>query len=325
MDIAKLLAVHTHDHYDVTSLKEENDRIRRLLAATARSYNALKKELDSAREELGHNKSPIPFLEFPREVRDQIYLYALRAAYVNTEPRPIEWLAFEYCGQMKPTTPSLCLANKQVYEETVEVLYSKNTFRFDLPGHLLQFENQIGGSNRDLVRRIEIVTTRHLPGNSFMADPELVAPCDYQAIPTHWAKALSTSKLRWISEMVVVNYPSLSRDVPIDVPACLTKAVEGIFARNKDESLVPRLTLEGFGEKEWNKFPQHWEVKMVRAVLGPQDVLGSGAFASSVLAFDHGNFGYLPGQDEDGDSDRSEQWDIPPWKRADHFGILDST
>jgi hypothetical protein len=317
MDIAKLLAAPAnHDPHNVTlaDLQEENDRLRRLLAATARSYNAIRKELDICREELGHNKSPISFLKFPREVRDQIYSYALSTTHVNTEPRPTAWLAFDY-RQMKPATPNICLANKQVYRESLEVLYSKNAFRFERPGHLLQFEKQIGSLNCDLVRHVEIATSRHLPGSSFMVDPDLVAPCDYQAIPTHWAKALSKSKLKFVTEMVVINYPSLNKDAPMEViPVCLKTAIEGVFARNRDSLLVPRVTLEGFGDEEWKKLPQHWKVKTVKAVLGLDAVVYSSIFASSALASDHGNFGFLPGQDEEGFSDSSGEWDIPPWK-----------
>ena len=299
MDIAKLLAVPaSYDAHDILSLQEENDRLRRVLAATARSFNVTKKELDIAKEELGHNKSPIRFLEFPREVRDIIYLYALGSSHFSTEPRPIAWLAFEF-RQMKPDTPDLCLANKQVYQESVEVLYSRNAFRFELPFHLLEFEEQIGSSNRDLIRRIEIATTDHLPRNHLMLDPHLIAPCDYQPIPTHWAKALSASKLKHITEMVVVNYPSqkwLSRVEIID--DFLKIAVEGVFARNEDPSLVPRLTLEGFGESERRKFSHHWKIVIIGPLSGPEIVAHSATFASATLSSDNTNFGLLHRQDE---------------------------
>jgi hypothetical protein len=36
------------------------------------------------------------------------------------------------------------------------LFHSKNIFYFKTPGDLLDFEGQIGGSNRDLVRRIQI-------------------------------------------------------------------------------------------------------------------------------------------------------------------------
>jgi hypothetical protein len=297
MDIAKLLAVPAnYDLHEVTiaDLQEENSRLRRLLAATARSYNAVKKELDVCRDALGHNKSPIRFLEFPREVRDQIYSYVLGTPHVNTEPRPTAWLAFEY-RQMKPTAPNICLANRQVYWETVEVLYSKNAFHFERPGHLLQFEEQIGSLNCDMIRRVEIATSGHSPGSSFLVDPDLVAPCDFQGIPTHWAKALRKSKLKCITEMVVINYPLLDKDESMEVmPTCLKAAIEGVFGRNGDPSLVPRLTLEGFGEREGQKFPQHWNVKTARAVLGSEVAVESSAFASSALGSDNGNFGLLP-------------------------------
>jgi hypothetical protein len=136
-----------------------------------------------------------------------------------------------------------------------------------------------------------------------MIDPDLVAPCDYQAIPTHWAKALSKSKLKCITKMVVINYPSLRPYHPELIESlseCLKTATEGVFARNSDPSLVPQLTLQGLGDKEWKKFPQRWEVKNAMAVLGPDVVVETSTFGSSVLASDHGNFGFLPDQDEDG-------------------------
>jgi hypothetical protein len=54
--------------------------------------------------------------------------------------------------------PNLFLASKLICRKSVEVLYSKNSFRLERPGGLVRFEEQKTGSSRDLVRRIEVVS-----------------------------------------------------------------------------------------------------------------------------------------------------------------------
>jgi hypothetical protein len=276
MDVSKLLRPPAgHDPSDLTSLAEENDRLRRLLAATIRACNSTRQELDAAREALGSNNSPLTFLLFPREVRDQIYLYCLQARVnVQTEPRPIAYLHFA-CLQWKPPTPGLCLTNKQIHREANEVMYGRNVFHFSSPGEMLRFEDQIGW-NRELVQRIEIMTT-DFPSEAMM-DPELVAPCDYAAVPSHWIKAFSVSKLNGIVEMVVAgedNGDGFGDEEGIEMPDGLRRAIEGVFARNRRENLTPRLVLKGFAVGEREKFPRSWKVKIAAGYSEPTKLLNN--------------------------------------------------
>jgi hypothetical protein len=51
----------------------------------------------------------------------------------------------------KPPTTGLPRTNKQIYEAAIEILYPKSRFKFNSPGDLLNFEEGIGPSNRQLI------------------------------------------------------------------------------------------------------------------------------------------------------------------------------
>jgi hypothetical protein len=55
-----------HDLNNLESLGRENDRLRRLLYATARKYNQTWRELENFKEFQGYYEKPLPFLRFPR-------------------------------------------------------------------------------------------------------------------------------------------------------------------------------------------------------------------------------------------------------------------
>lgn len=156
-----------------------------------------------------------------------------------------------------------------------------------------------------MVRRIELLTTGHSPRSSLI-DPQLVASCDYQDIPTHFARALSSSKLNHITELVVINYPSQKWTSPTEfVARCLRNAIEEVYPRNNDRAFIPRLTLGGFDEEKSATFSDHWEIVTAGAVNGPGLVMDSGIFATAALSSDHTDFGFFAGQDEAIDSDSS--------------------
>jgi hypothetical protein len=247
--------------FDNNSLTEENDRLRRALCTMARAYNSTKKELEDVKEAAGFHKA-LPFLNLPREVRDQIYSYALLApSNIKPEPRPIHLLSLEPLS-WKPLTPGLCLVNKQIYDEGIEVLYRKNTFCFQNPGELLWFEDQIGDRNRNLIRSLEIVTSV-FAANSLVPVPDLVAPCDWQGVPTHWSKALLMSKLENVVEITITaeDAGSSERNSATIYPV-LQQAIEDMLQRNENGKLTRRLTLKGFDQSERRKFLSGWDVRI---------------------------------------------------------------
>jgi len=262
MDSSKPWQPSPHfDPYDIVSLAEENDRLRRALCATTRDYIQTKKELESAREALGYGKKPLPFLQLPREVRDQIYSYALQTA-VNIRPEfhDIHSLSLQH-SPWKPESPAICLVNRQIYVEAMEILYSKNTFCFSNPSELLSFEDQIGIPNRDLVQRIEIPMVV-MPESVVIPDLDLGPPCDWRSIPAHWAKALMKSSFNHILEIsITVEDLRSSNQNQVVIPPTLQHAIEDVFHRSQDQESKLRLVLKGFSNSEWRKFPKHWEIK----------------------------------------------------------------
>ncbi|KAI9642459.1 hypothetical protein NHQ30_009264 [Ciborinia camelliae] len=248
---------------DVESLQAANEYLERLLFATARKHNQVWEELESMKQSSGIYDKPLPFLSFPREVRDQIYSYALQApreAFVGV--RHIRMLSCDTFPDsahypFKPPTPGFLLINRQIYDEAVQVLYTSNTFSFHKPRELFDFQSQIGVSNCALVRRIKISVvfedeSRHVPS-------EYVAPCDYENIPSHWAKALVESRLlnRIVGMQIDANTISHGMRL-MSMPPALNRAILATFSRNRLAITTPELILKGFQMQEVEKFPPSW-------------------------------------------------------------------
>lgn len=252
----------TFDQHDMSSLTEETDRLRRALCSMTRAYNSTKAELEDIKSATGFYSKSFPFLALPREVRDQIYSYAFLAiSNIKPEPRPIYLLSLDPLS-WKPPTPGLCMVNRQIHDEGIEILYGHNTFCFQNPGELLRFEEEIGSHNRTLIRSLEI-STAVISANSSVPDPDLVAPCDWQGVPTHWSKALMMSKLENVVEMTITVEDLGSSDRnSVAVSAVLQQAIEEVLKRSRDGELKRQLTLKGFGHSERGKFPKEWDVKI---------------------------------------------------------------
>lgn len=100
----------------------------RLLHWAVRRYNKTYEDLERLKESTGLNK-PFPILRLPREIRDEIYTYSLRAAIgVETTSRLAIFVTTD--NPFKPPTSGLLRANKQIYHEAIDILYSKNIFKF---------------------------------------------------------------------------------------------------------------------------------------------------------------------------------------------------
>ncbi|KAM3087710.1 hypothetical protein ACMFMG_001786 [Clarireedia jacksonii] len=264
--IMNLSELVDHDRafgHDVDSLQAANEYLMRSLYATARKYNQVWEELETIKASTGLYDKHLLFLSLPREVRDQIYLYALQApreAFVgvrhtamlscNTYPNSAHY-------PFKPPTPGLLLVNKQIQSEATEVLYSHNKFAFHNPRELFDFQDQVGALNCALVRHIKISVL--FVDESTYVPMEFVAPCDYENIPSHWVKALTESKLNHIVGMQV-DADSVDGMHLQAMPPHLYKAILATFARNKNAPSEPQLVLKGFRYGEDEKFPRSWKV-----------------------------------------------------------------
>jgi len=232
---------------------------RQLLCSTARRYNQIYEELERLKESTGFNK-PFPILRLPREIRNEIYTYSLCAAIsVETIPRRPYILTADY--PFKPPTSGLLRANKQIYHEAIEILYSKNIFKFQEPVQLFAFEDQIGFESRKLVREICIWT--RFPGiDEVVLDPKYLQRSEYDSVPSHWIAALKACGLKKIvhlgieAEMLFSHPP-----YPLPMPKDLQEFIGEFLGKVADDK-VPRLSLKGFQEEEREKFPKKWEVVM---------------------------------------------------------------
>ncbi|KAI9771413.1 MAG: hypothetical protein M1839_002803 [Geoglossum umbratile] len=220
--------------------------LRRRLCAVETKYAAAVEELERARDALGYYKIPFRFLKLPREIRDQIYLYALQAP-IEARPQPIRVIRKRQ-AMFKPPTPSLCLLNRQVYEEANEILYTKNTIAFDEPQQIPDFLGKIGMRNRDLIRSISVFV---------IYNPPLLGEIGIE--PRHWVNAFARCGLQGITSMHVKGeYIGQEWIVSMDPP--LRSAVTELLQRDKESGATRRLQLTGFNWEEWRKFPKDWVV-----------------------------------------------------------------
>ncbi|KAF2469292.1 uncharacterized protein BDR25DRAFT_343703 [Lindgomyces ingoldianus] len=231
----------------------------RLLCSTVRRYNNIYRELERLKESTGFNK-PFPILRLPREIRDKIYTYSLRAAIsVDVIPR----LSYIHTADnpFKPPTSGLLRVNKQVYHEAIEILYSKNIFRFQKPGQLFAFEQQIGLESLKRVRSI-CIWIRFPMEDEAVPDPRYLPRSEYDSVPSHWTAALKACGLKqivhlYIEAEMILSPPLSLLPMPKDLQVCIEEFL-GRVADNK----VPHLSLKGFREEEREKFPKRWEVVM---------------------------------------------------------------
>ncbi|QSZ32179.1 hypothetical protein DSL72_001750 [Monilinia vaccinii-corymbosi] len=250
--------------HDLESLQAANEYLERLLFATARKHNQVWEELESVKASSGMYDKPLPFLSFPREVRDQIYTYALQApreAFVGV--RHIRMLSCDTFPDsthypFKPPTPGLLLVNRQMYEEAVQVLYACNNFSFHRPRELFDFQSQVGVYNCALVRQMKISVV--FEDESMHAPSEYVAPSDYENIPSHWAKALMEARLMNNIVSMQIDANTGSHELRLMcMPPALYRAILTTFARNRNATTAPEIILKGFQTQEVDKFPKTWK------------------------------------------------------------------
>ena len=230
------------------------------LCLTVRSYNKTCEELERLKELTGFNK-PFPILRLPREIRDEIYTYSLCAAIsVETRPQRPFFLTVKD-NPFKPPTSGLLCTNKQIYHEAIEILYSKNIFKFQEPEHLFAFEKQIGPENCKRVREI-CIWTRFPRGDEAILDPEDLPQSEYDSFPSHWIAALAACGLEKIVHLGIEAEVLFSTSNSLlCMPKDLQEFIEGFLGRVA-ENEVPRLLLRGFWEEERKIFPKRWEVVM---------------------------------------------------------------
>jgi hypothetical protein len=225
-----------------------------MLRSTARRYNNLYSELERLKKVTGFNK-PFPILNLPRELRDQIYTYSLRATLaVDFIPGPDCIHPTEHLHL--PPTPGLLQVNRQIFHEAIDILYSTNIFRFGNASQLFAFQQEIGPENCDRVRKLRIWISAKLDDIvNYEPSLEPSQPNVYDQSMSEWAAALKTCSFRNIVHLEV-DADYISRPITKD----LQDAIEELLGRPVNKR-VPHLALRGFdGEQSRDRFPQKWKV-----------------------------------------------------------------
>ena len=200
---------------------------------------------------------PFPMLCLPREIRDQIYRYSLCAAKsVPTGPNKPRGLSEPEIFYQVPT-PGLLRANEQIYRETIEIIYAKNTFEFDASDHLLTFARQIGPENCKQIKKILIWIVWPAEGMTIRVDSTYWQQPENDSVPSDWIAALAASGLGKVVNLTleagVIIPPRLFRSLRFAGRQGLQEFMAGFLGRMAEHE-VPRLSLRGFQDKEKENF-----------------------------------------------------------------------
>jgi hypothetical protein len=163
----------------------------------------------------------------------------------------------------KPPASGILRTNKQIYHEAIEILYSKNIFKFRWLEQLFAFEDQIGSENCMRVREMSIwMRFPHEPEVVQVLNPEHALRSEYDSVPSHWITALKACRLATIVHLgIEAQLFSFAPTALHLMPEDLQQFIEGFLGRVAGGE-VPHLSLRGFREEEREKFPRSWEVVM---------------------------------------------------------------
>ncbi|CAI6338068.1 unnamed protein product [Periconia digitata] len=255
----------------------QRDTLAALLYATARRYNSLLQETSAQQP----TRPPFPFLRLPREVRDAIYIHALRTPsfHINIESPDARFppCTALFANPHKPASPGLLLVNKQIHAEAADTLYgASNTFRFYTPDAMRVFDSRIGAANCARVRRISICS---LFPNTYVEDAKtvewysrhterlrhrtmgLITP---NSTPAAWCMALKTSRFECVT-WFGVEADKLGWQAPLGkmrMPLFLKDAIVKFWekGRGAEERIPMRVDLLGFRDEDKSVFPDGWDV-----------------------------------------------------------------
>lgn len=215
---------------------------------------------------------PFRFLDLPREIRDEIYTYAmvpevLQHEAIISHPNNNGYIRFrvrrkfpsvyhrvtfysrvrrnepikQQFKHKESLTPGLLLTSKQVYEESLPVLYGRN--HFVIPGvsvALSHFLDKIGASSKD-IRSLRINNFWYAPDSGKHLDKlyhlqslSLDAPSELEGwpieSPIRAADAFFEKAYRWVRGVASVHkdtdYLRAVRSINVDCPTeCLCRII----------------------------------------------------------------------------------------------------
>ena len=202
------------------------------------------------------DKPTAGFLDLPPEIRPKIYSHNL------CFERKIDPFSSNKGYPCKPPTPGLLRVNKKIYQEAVDVLYSKNIFHFAKPDHIFAFESQIGLENCKRVREISICIPFPTEEKARLKR-KYWPPMEYDNFLCPWIAALAACRFDKVVHLRVDAFIVCPHgDDMLFMPKDLQGAIEKFFLERLAGNRVPRLSLSGFRMGERKRFPEQWKVVM---------------------------------------------------------------
>ncbi|KAI9776227.1 MAG: hypothetical protein M1835_005579 [Candelina submexicana] len=202
-------------------------------------------------------KSIFPFLQLPLELRNQIYLYLVHhpTMYkVNLAVEPIDMFCNWGCVESGFCSIAICLTNRQISQEALFILYSRNSFTFQFPIDLRNCGSSIGQMNTNSIRSIYISTeSRAYPRWQFDS-------VNRSKVDTSWAPALIDCDVRRLTFLSVSKKDLVARRTPYGLSKAFIEAIKHIFDRDQEKGFRPYLEFCGYDEDVREHFPKDWLV-----------------------------------------------------------------
>ncbi|MCJ1228897.1 hypothetical protein MMC12_005561 [Toensbergia leucococca] len=196
-----------------------------------------------------------PFLRLPREIRDKVYVEALRVW--QDEPKDLVRLdlnpykiSIQCCAHRTTmwrkaeiiSSPQVCRVSRQLGREGNAILYGRNVFRVLHAHDMNCFFLQIGKANRAHVRWVELAI-----------DEDITKELLYQQ---QWAQALRTTGLR-LRHLAI--WGRLCGPGQLD--ESLVEAIKFVMD-DKEHRQNLFVELRYFRSEERKKLPLNWRVEM---------------------------------------------------------------
>ncbi|KAL8926572.1 MAG: hypothetical protein Q9208_002899 [Pyrenodesmia sp. 3 TL-2023] len=185
------------------------------------------------------------FFSLPREIRDQIYEPVL----LHQEPiNP--WVDD---NRQQKLSPGLLRANKTVHREASSLFYARNRFDFTMgtPDDIASFLGQIGRSNVDYIRHINVEFPRFLhlnPGDVALEDESVGILANIQSSCTG-LKTLTTpmdSTDAMVVKLAALVHPQVVTEALrlVNIHFRAIPSLQGIIVEAYEDGLIDHIRLE---------------------------------------------------------------------------------
>ncbi len=206
-------------------------------------------------------KHGFPFINLPRELRDKVYVYLLHQPTVDKRTSSYQPIDMWDNGSSGFCDIAICLANRQISQEALFILYSRNSFTFKYPLDLRICAPSIGVTNTNSIRSICIsVEARIDPRWGFDV-------ANRNGTDVNWASALmdcGIRRLKFLSVDKKDRNPGVGKRFH-GQSKTFTDAIKAIFERDQEKGLRPHIEFCGYDDDIREHFSEDWLITLNRS------------------------------------------------------------